>query len=318
LSTLRIDIVDAGGSRVLSDNGTQVTANGVSGSDVCGFTTGGFSRTAPVSNGRLELAVRSTTTPGSCTVSIVTNSQSIAGTSATLTTQIVGPANQLAVVSSESPKPASAPGGACTVLGPNTDPSCTRVVVEVRDFNGARLTGDSSHPIAATPDAASCGTATAVPVTQAAFTGEVAGRATFAFRSQGSYAACVITFSSSGLSGTNGSFTWTGGGADHLACTLLPVSIANDGASQANGEVTARDASNNIVTGSNFTVIFSRTAGNSTVLVGSNQQTMVNGFANFTVRSTQTAGSDTYIPSMGFGGPALPHQPTPCQVTVHP
>ena len=328
LSTLRVDVVDAAGSRDLSDSITQLTINGSAGGDICGFTgasssgtnvtIGAFSATATVAQGRVELSVRSTTMPGSCTVSILTNNPSIAGTSATLTTQIVGAANKLAVISDDSPKPASAPGGTCTVTGTSTDPSCTRVVVEVRDFNGSRLTSDNGRTIVATLDPNSCATAAGGAANQAASTVTTAGRASFAFRSQGVYAACIVTFNSTGLSGTSATLTWTGGGADHLMCTLLPSPIANDGASQANGQVTVRDVANNILTGFNYSVVFSRTSGFSTVLLGSNQQTMVNGFANFTVRSTQTVGTDTYLPSIAQGGPVLPRAAISCQVEVRP
>jgi hypothetical protein len=191
------------------------------------------------------------------------------------------------------------------------------VVIEVRDFNGARLTGDNGRLIGASFDPNSCTTGGSLAVSQSDVLGETTGRATFAFRSQGSYAACVVTFTSAGLSGTSATLAWTGGGADHLACTLLPASIFNDGASQATGQVTVRDASNNVLTGYNYTVIFSRIAGVATVLLGSNQQTIVNGAANFTVQSTQTTGSDTYTASMAAGGPTLPHSPINCQVLVH-
>ena len=326
-STLRIDIVDASGHRDLSDDVTRISIDGATGSNnICVFTgasTAGTglsisaqSAAATAVDGRVELIVRSTTTPGSCTMSITTNAQAISGTSATLSTQIVGAANQLAVISSESPKRASVPGGTCTVTGPNSDPSCIRVVVEVRDFNGARLTSDSGRTVVASFDQNSCATASGGAANQAGSTLTSAGRATFAFRSQGVYSGCIVTFSSTGLAGTSATLTWTGGAADHLMCTLLPSPIAADGASTANGQVTVRDASNNILAGYNYSVIFSRTSGLSTVLVGSNQQTMVNGVANFTVRSTQTVGSDTYIPSIAPGGPVLPHAAVSCTVEV--
>jgi hypothetical protein len=327
-SIMRIDVVDAAGARAQSDNQTILQINGSSGSDVCQFTgitgivtgtnvaVGGSTATATVANGRVELTVKSTTTPGSCSFTVLTNNQSIAGTTVALQTQIVGAANQIAVISSESPKPASAAGGVCTAAGPNADPSCIRVVVEMRDYNGARITSDNGRAVVASLDPNTCTTAAggAAQVMQSSTT--VAGRATIAFRSPGTYAGCVVTINSAGLSGTSTTLAWTGGGAHHLMCTLLPARIAADAASEATGQVTVRDAGNNIVTGYNYSVIFNRTFGLSTMIIGTNQKTLDNGFANFTVRSTQTVGTDTYSPMMGSGGPTLTGAPVGCSVIV--
>jgi hypothetical protein len=325
-SNLRVDVVDAGGNRAQSDNLTILQINGSSGSDVCSFTgasvagtnlsIGASTATATVVNGRVELTVKSSTTPGSCRFTVLTNNQAIAGTTVALTTQIVGAGNQIAVISTESPKPASSAGGVCTAAGPNADPSCLRVVVEVRDYNGSRVTGDNGRTVVATLDPNSCTTAAggAAQVTQSTTT--VSGRATFSLRSPGTYAACMVTINSGGLAGTTTTVEWTGGGAHHLMCTLLPGAIAADAASQSNGQVTVRDVGNNIVPGYNYSVIFNRTSGLSTMIVGSNQLTMDNGVANFVVRSTQTVGTDTYVPQMGAGGPTLPGAAVGCQVIV--
>jgi hypothetical protein len=190
------------------------------------------------------------------------------------------------------------------------------VVVEVRDFNGARVTSDSGRAVVSSLDPNACTTAAggAAQVTQSTTT--VSGRATIAFRSPGTYAGCVVAINSTGLSGTTTTLVWTGGGAHHLMCTLLPARIAADAASEATGQVTVRDAGNNIVTGYNYSVIFNRTSGLSTMIIGTNQKTLDNGFANFTVRSTQTVGTDTYSPMMGSGGPTLPGAPVGCSVIV--
>src|SRR4029077_496062 len=147
-----------------------------------------------------------------------------------------------------------------------------------------------------------------------------AGRATFAFRSAGGYSGCVITFSSTGLTGTSTTMTWTAGAADHLGCVFSPPSIAPDGSSSSTAQVTARDSANNIVNTNNYTVTFSLTAssGSTTLLTAPpypNPQTMTGGYAYFLVKSTMTVGTDTYTPSTTFG--SLPHSPTSCTIAVH-
>jgi hypothetical protein len=317
-STLRVDVVDANGSRDVNDSSTVISVSRDSGANICTLSGGGGSATGTVVQGRATFTVVSSTTPGTCLWSATTNSSVITGSSATLTTQIVGAANRIGIVSNDSPHPAAAPGGSCAATGTNTNPSCTKVVVEVRDFNGVRLTG-STATLTATLETSSCtgaggGSASAVGPTATA----AAGRATFLFTSRGAYVACNITFSGSGLSGTNTTVAWTPQAADHLACVFTPASIFNDNTATSTADVAARDPLGNVVTGTNYSVTFSRQSGSSTVLVTASPQTMFGGHAYFTVRSTTTNGSDLYVPQIAPGGGALPNAPVSCSVLVHP
>lgn len=317
-STLRVDVVDASGNRDVNDSTTVISVSRDSGANICALAGGGGSATGPAVSGRATFSVVSTTTPGSCLWSATTNSTAITGSSATLTTQIVGAANRLGVTSNDSPHPAAAPGGSCGATGTNTDLSCTRVVVEVRDFNGVRLTG-STATLTATLETSTCtgaggGNAASVNPTATA----TAGRATFMFTSRGAYSACNITFSASGLAGTNTTVAWTPQAADHLACLFTPQSIFNDNTATATADAAARDAFGNVVTGTNYSVTFTKQSGSSTVLVTASPQSMLAGHAYFTVRSTTNSGSDLYLPQIAPGSGTLPNAPVSCFVTVHP
>ena len=315
-SILQVDVVDANGNRDVNDQSTVISVSRDSGANIC--TVGGTgSATATVGSGRATFTVTSTTTPGSCTFSVTTNNTTIGGSSATLTTQIVGSANRIAVISNDSPHQVDGSGSPCTAAGPNSNVSCTKIVVEVRDFNGVRVTG-SSASVTATPDASTCTGAGGGNVAPSSSTlNAAAGRATFLFNSAGAYSGCNITFSGSGLSGTSATAVWTPQAADHLACVFTPASIFNDNTATSTAAVAARDILGNIVIGTSYSVTFTKQVGNATVLVSASPQTMTAGYAYFTVRSTTTTGSDLYVPQLASGSGALPGAPMSCPVTVH-
>jgi hypothetical protein len=324
-SALTVDVTDVNGNRVISDNVTQITiTRDANSSFICQITGvltgtnasgGGGTYIATAVGGRVAFTIQSTTTPGQCTFFVVTNNTSIAGTSASMTTQIVGAANRLSVLSNDQPHPAQGTG-ACTVAGPNTDQSCTIIVVGVQDGNGALITSDNGRTINAGFDSGTCSSAGGGSPSVSQQTNTSSGKATFAIRSPGAYSACVITFSFSGLASAQTTAAWTAGGADHLACTFTPNPIAADGASQSSGLVTVRDAAGNAVNVGTYGVSFSRTGGSGvTILLTGNQNTS-NGSATFTVKSSGmgSIGTDTYAPALTSG--SLPHSPTSCNISA--
>jgi hypothetical protein len=231
-----------------------------------------------------------------------------------MTTQIVGAPNKLAVTNNDSPHGTGSTGG-CTVAGPNTDPSCTIIIVAVEDANGSVETGLSGTTISATFDSGSCsGSGGGTPTVRQSTT-TTAGKATFAISSSGGYSACVITFSSANVSSANATATWTSGGADHLACTFFPNPIpADGGASQSTGTVSVRDSAGNVVSVGTYGVSFSRTNGNVTTLPNGSIQNTSNGYAYWTVKSTNSVGTDTYTPTLMSG--YLPRPATSCNIST--
>ncbi|HEV2250640.1 MAG TPA: hypothetical protein VGT60_09045 [Candidatus Limnocylindria bacterium] len=322
-STLTIKVTDANGNTVISDNGTTITATRDSGaSAVCKFTapsSGTFSdgsATATDVNGVVSFTLTAKTTPGTCLVTVTTDNTSIAGTSITLTTQLTGAPNKLAVTSNDSPHPAAGTG-TCSKSdyqnGTITNASCTIVLVTLQDVNGNRVTGNSSTVVTATLDPNTCngaGGGNAVNATPGTDTTS-SGRATFTFSSAGAYSACSVTFSATGISSATTTMTWTAGGADHLTCSFSPLAIINDGSSTSNATVRVKDALGNTVSTGSYSVTFTRTAqtnaSGSTTLLTSNPQTTSNGSTTFTVRSTANLGTDTYRGDITSGSsPILP------------
>jgi hypothetical protein len=325
-STLRVEVVDSNGNRVVSDSSTTLSITRDSGAGVCNMigitqgtgSVGPGSSSVTVVQGRADVTVQSTSTPGSCTFTSTTNNASIAGSSATLQTQIVGVANRLTIQSNDSPHSASSTGS-CTVAGynagTNTNVSCTAIVVAVRDANGALVTGDNGRTITAVLDSSSCAGATPGNASLSDSTTTSNGLATLVFKSPGAYPNCRITFQSGSLTGNSATVTWTGGGADHLACSFSPNPIPPDNSSVSIGTVTVRDQAGNVVNGS-YSVNFSRTGGGGvTSLQTANPQTTSNGYAYFTVKSNTSTGTDTYTPAIA-SGPALPGANTSCDITV--
>ena len=331
-SVLTISVTDANGNTVISDMTDVITATrDASGSNVCKFTavpTGSSSSvsdgsaTATVVSGQVQFTLTAQTTPGTCPIAVTTNNSAVAGTSTTLTTQLTGAPNKLLINSNDSPHPAAdATGVTCSkatfAAGTSTNPSCTIVRVTVNDVNGNRVTGATGAnaiTITATLDSNTCtgaggGDVVSVNPTDATSS----GRSTFAFTSRGAYSACSVTFSAlagtppSALTSVTTTMTWTAGGADHLTCSFSPQAIINDGSSTSNGTVKVRDTLGNTVSTGSYSVTFTRTGGTSTTLLTSNPQTTANGAAAFTVKSTTTAGTDTYRGDITSGSsPTLP------------
>jgi hypothetical protein len=322
-STLQVDVTDSAGNRVNGDNATQIEVSRTSGAGVCniispiiqgsGGSIGPGSAVATVANGRVAFGVQSTTTPGTCVFSATTNNPAISGTSASLTTQIVGVANRVSVLTNDSPHSVSN-SGTCSTAGNNTDLSCTTIVVGVLDGNGALITGDSGRTITATLDTVSCnGAGGGTPVLRQS-TLTSAGKATFLFSSAGAYGGCTITFSSGGIASANTSAAWTAGSANHLGCIFSPTPIPPDNTAQSAGLVTVRDQFNNSLTTGTYQVNFARSTGSATTLLSSSPQTMNGGSVVFVVRSNSTVGSDTYVPSLAVG--SLAGANTDCTIVV--
>lgn len=309
---LRVDIQDANSNRVTTDSSTVIDVSVTSGASICTvagvFTgtsgaAGGGSGTATAVQGRVEFTVRSTNTPGDCVITATPRTTSIAGSSATLTTKFQGAPTQLSVTANDSPHAA---GSA----------SLTKVTVALRDALGTIVTS-STTPITATLDTSTCMGAGGGNVVLSSSGATTGGRAEFRFTSNGAYSGCSVTFTATGVSSTTTTMVFTAGAADHLGCVFSPSQIVKDGSSISVGLVKLRDQANNDVTTGSYQVNFSRTSGDGvTTLVTTNPQTMSNGVASFTVRSTTTVGTDTYTPSLSSG--TLPNvvANTGCQVEV--
>jgi len=327
-TTLRIEVTDAGGNRNVNDNSTTLNITRDSGAGVCnmigvtqgtGASVGPGSTTATVVQGRVDVTVQSTSTPGSCTFTNTTNNSTISGSSGTLTTQIVGVANRITVTSNDSPHPASA-SGSCTVAGSqagtNTNVSCTTIVLAIRDANGAQVTSDSGRAITVSFDSGTCSGATPGNATLSDSTTTSGGSATIDLKSAGAYPNCRVTFSSGTLTGTSTTVTWTGGAADHLTCSFSPNPIPPNGTTVSVGTVAVRDTAGNVVTSGSFSVNFTRTTGGTTTFNSSqNPQATSSGFAYFTVQAGTSTGTDTFTPSIA-SGPTLSGTNTGCTITV--
>lgn len=178
---------------------------------------------ASATGGVVQFTVASTTLPGTCLLSITTGNAAIAGSTASLTTRVVGPGAVLAVSRGAAGSHPAAIGGSCTLAGVvahnNDDPSCTVVTVEVRDVNGLRVTGDNRSVVTATLDSATCsgGGRGSVILQGATASGGLTatstasgGRATFVLSSTGPYPSCRMTFTAPSLAPTSTSEAWTG------------------------------------------------------------------------------------------------------------
>ena len=179
---------------------------------------------ASASGGVVKLTVASTTLPGTCLLAITSGDLRVAGTTAALTTRVVGPGTKLAVSTGGGAAHPAAVSGSCTIAGVtahnNDDPSCAAVTVDVLDLNGLRVTGDNTRVITATLDATTCAggpggpvalqgsTSTTPPTATSTASG---GRATFVFASHGPYPGCVITFTSPFLGPASTTLVWSGG-----------------------------------------------------------------------------------------------------------
>ncbi|OLC54801.1 MAG: hypothetical protein AUH85_10745 [Chloroflexi bacterium 13_1_40CM_4_68_4] len=253
-----------------------------------------------MSQGRVAFLVQAGSTPAMCIFAVTTNNTSIAGTSTSIETRTVGAPSKLAIISNDSPHPASNTG-VCDLSSSPTDPSCTRVVVGVQDANGVLLTGDSGRVIALAFAAGTCSGAGG-DVQQRGFSSTVAGKVTFAFSSAGAYSSCTVNFSATNLVGVGATMTWTAAIADHLTCTFTPDTMASGTFPTVKGTVFVRDALGNVVTGGTYSVALVRTSGTTTNLATGGSQYTTAGSAQFTLfRQGTNTGVDVYAPALGAG-----------------
>jgi hypothetical protein len=321
-STIQVDVTDASGIRVLGDNLTQIgvtISNGVGSCRLVAVTAGGNPSVATtfasavVVQGRVAFLVQAGSTPAVCAFSITTNNSSIAGTNASIETRIVGAANKLAILSNDSPHPASNTG-ACDLSSSPSDPSCTRIVVGVQDANGVLLTGDNGRVIALAFAPGTC-TGAGGDVQQRGFTSTIAGKATFAFSSAGAYTSCTVNFSATNLVGVGATMTWTPAIADHLTCTFVPDTMVSGTFPTVTGTVYVRDALGNVVPTGTYSVALVRTSGNTTTLATGGSQYTTAGSAQFTLfRQGTNTGVDVYAPALGSG--TLPQQSPNTSCTI--
>lgn len=300
-SRLRVTIKDANGNTVTGDNSTQITISRSSGATVCNVAGSGSAGPTTVTAGIANFTITSTTTPGTCSFDATTNNTTIAGSSASLTTLVVGAPNKLAATTSGSPALAGDTANAPTV------------VVTLQDANGNRITGPAGQgvPIMVTYTTSTT-TGSGCPSVLTPVNGTVvntgattisAGRATFTFNSTAATSGCTLTFSDgTGVSSTTATVAFTPGSATGLSCTFSPTVIAADGAAQSTATVSIVDSNGNPTNTGTYSVSFSRQSGTSTTLLTSSPQNSSNGVATFTVRSTTTAGTDVYQASATVTG----------------
>src|SRR6267142_733139 len=261
-STVTVKVQDSAGNTNINDGSTIVTATRDStAANVCNITAvsaggSGASATsgsaqAPAVAGSLSFTITSTTQPGSCLLAFTANPSTIAGTSASVPTQVVGASNKLIVTTNTSPAPAAVEGPNCSKQdrgnGTTTNAGCIYLVVQIQDANGLRVTGDSTSTITATLDANTCagnsagdahvnnvptaGTWTPVLTTNGTPTSTSIGsqgQVTFAFESRGAYSGCTVTVTgvtdaahgTATLASTTATLVWTAGPADHLSCAF--------------------------------------------------------------------------------------------------
>ena len=124
---LEVDVADANGSVVLTDSSDVITISQTSGASVCNVGGSG-SATLTVTGGSAYFIITSTTTPGTCTWLATTSTVGISSASATLTTNLTGAPNQVAIAGNASPKVAD---GAATL----------RLSVALQDASGNPVTG---------------------------------------------------------------------------------------------------------------------------------------------------------------------------------
>jgi hypothetical protein len=290
-STLRVDLLDVNGIRAIGDSLTMISATRASSSAAICSIGGIGSVVMGAVQGRVDFPITVTSVPGSCQIALTADNTSITAGQATLTTQIVGAANKLAVVGNDSPKTVS--GGVSTVS----------ITIEVQDARGLRVTG-STALISVTLDAATCsGAPSGTIYSSSGFSvGAIQGRAIFTFGSVGAYAACAATFTATGVTSTNALIRFDPGPPDHLSCSFTPAAILNDGISLSTGNVRLRDAYNNYVTNAGpYSITFLRTSGSSTNTVTPSPQLTVGGVGTFSVRSTRSVGLDTYNATITVG-----------------
>ena len=229
-STLTVRVVDRTGNADPAFGSTPITVTRQGGPAFCALkgviagangTVRGDGTGGSAIGGLVQFLVAATTLPGTCLLSITTGNLAIAGSTASLSTHVVGPGMKLVVSSGGGSSHPAAIGGSCTIAGVvannNDDPSCTVVTVDVEDINGLRVTGDNTSVVTAGLDLLTCtgdprgsvvlqGAVSSGPVAASGATG---GRATFVLSSAGAYGGCRISFAAPPLVGTSATEVWT-------------------------------------------------------------------------------------------------------------
>lgn len=261
--TLTAELRDAFGNVVTSDNSTVVTFAKTAGA---GSLTG--LSTATASSG---IASKSVT--GNLAGSVTVTASASGLTSGTTTfTVTAGAATHLTFTSATGTLTA----GASRVL-----------TAEIRDVNGNVVTSDSTTVVTFAA-ASGPGTVTGLGMATAAsgvasktVTGNAAGSVT-------------ISASASGLAGDSSTFTIAVGAGDHLIVTSSTAALVTGATRAITAEI--RDASNNVLTADNSTVVtFAQTAGSGSI-GGAGSATAAAGVASRTVTGA-AAGSVTITAS---------------------
>ena len=331
-SILEVDVVDANGVQVSSDNSSQISISRTSGASVCntnGTSPGvgaGSAGPTTASGGAAFFTITSTSTPGTCAWQATSNATGVTAANATLTTVITGAPNQLGIQGNASPKAAD---GTSTL----------RVTVALRDASGNPVTTPASQvTVTATLGTGCSGTkangasdtvnfsdGTSTPHT--ALTGSYSGAgapgastnyARFVFKSTFATAGCSVTFSDgSTVTSVSANIVFTGGGPANVACAFSPAYIVSDGSSVSIGTVSITDSKFNLAPQGNYSVTFSRTAGSSTTLLTPSPQTTSNGVASFSVRSSSSTATstDTYTAATTIGSTQVSNT---CAITQQP
>jgi len=253
----------------------------------------------------------------------------VAGTSGTLTTQIVGAANKLVFrdfLPSSGSATVATPNGTCTTAnrGAATDNACIYVRLLITDANGNRVTGNNTTVVTAALDANTCtgagqsGTNNVAGAgsTSATTSTAASGGVTFAFTSTGAYSGCLVTFTATGLASTTATLVWTAGSPDHLSCKFAPANIPADSSATSVATVRVRDSLGNSTGTGTYSVTFTG-GGASETLLTANPQTTSAGTTSFTVRSTAVQGTDTWTPTITSGSsPTLSGTNVSCPISV--
>jgi adhesin/invasin len=314
-SRLRVIVTDANGNAITTDNATQISISRSSGATIC---TPGSAGPTTVASGTANFTIVSTTTPGTCSFDVTTNNTSIAGSSATLTTIIVGSPNKLGTSTSNNPSTAG-----CT---PGTD--CPVTTVTLQDANGNRVTNPpAGATVTASFGSSGCtGVSASNGATQTITTSATpssAGRVTFTFTTATSTTGCTVTFTpggtiATGVSATTATLVFNPGPAAGVACSFSPNPIFGDGSSTSTASVKIVDANGNGTGTGSISVTFAKNGGGTagTTLLTTSPQTTVNGVATFTVKSAAaTFGTDTYTATGTVGTGAQPKTNT-CSIST--
>ena len=338
-SILEVDVVDANGVIVSSDNSTQISISRDSGASVCntnGTAPGvgsGSAGPTTASGGSAYFTITSTSTPGTCGWTATANATGVASASATLTTVITGAPNKLAIAGNASPRAAD---GAATLRvtvalqdasgNPDTTPSDQVTVTATLGSGCSGTKADGTTGTVTFSD----GTSTAHTAATGSYSayngvaGNTASSATstnyarFVFKSTYATAGCTVTFTDgASVTSTTANIVFTAGGPAKVACAFSPAYIVSDGSSTSIGTVSITDANQNLAPQGTFSVSFARTGGSSTTLLTASPQNTSNGVASFSVRSSSSAATttDTYTATTTIGGTAVTNT---CAITQQP